>query len=242
MRVLDIDLDFFVEPINNVGTRGRPSEEFYTVWSLDRVKHFLETQCLLSAREPRKGWVFRHHDEAFYYWSDLISEGALEEPFDLVHVDAHSDMGTEGFHGWHYVMTELLALPIHERHMPDARKIGPSNFPVFALANRWIRHFTFVMPASYENDMCYWYWADPNDAYHGLQLKLYDESGIKHLLDRDDRAVPLSVEPIVPLELVRAADYQAAIPFDIVTLCQSPHYSPASADPIIELFRKYIRT
>jgi hypothetical protein len=41
-------------------------------------------------------YVFDEHNEAFYYWHKAKYEGYINEPLDLFHVDAHSDMGMSG--------------------------------------------------------------------------------------------------------------------------------------------------
>ena len=241
MQVLDIDLDFFASPALTWPASGmRPSEADQAVWSPEDVRDFLEKQCGLSRENRIRGWVFRHHDEAFYYWKDLIDSQDLSSPFDLVHVDAHSDLGSEGYGGYRYVMTDLLARPLHDRAKPDGRRIGPSNFPVFAIANRWITSFTFVMQDDYTNDMLNCYWADPDDAHKGLQLKRYREEDIERVMRIGSLVTPLQVEPVVPLHLISSNKYYANRQFNVATICQSPHYCPASADFILDIFRDYI--
>ncbi len=38
-------------------------------------------------------YTFDEHDEAFFYWHKAKREGFLDVPLDLLHVDAHDDMG-----------------------------------------------------------------------------------------------------------------------------------------------------
>ena len=38
-------------------------------------------------------YVFDEHNEAYYFWYRAKNEGAFEGPPDLVHIDAHEDMG-----------------------------------------------------------------------------------------------------------------------------------------------------
>jgi hypothetical protein len=242
MRVLDIDLDFFVQPIANWPRAGRrlPRSE-YSVWTPDQVHRFLEEQCGLSRERPCKGWVFRHHDEALYYWLDLIDEGVLEAPFDLVHVDAHSDLGSKGYGGERYIMGELLAKPLADRRKPDLNKVRPSNFLAFAIANRLVRTLTFVMPEAYTNDMYWFYWANPENAYDGLQLKLYSETSLGRVMQGVTSEVPLEREPVVPFMPTPLTEFVRGDEFAIATLCQSPEYTTEEADAIIAVFREYIR-
>jgi hypothetical protein len=38
-------------------------------------------------------YICDEHNEAFYYWHEAKYQGILDQPFDLLHVDAHDDMG-----------------------------------------------------------------------------------------------------------------------------------------------------
>ena len=50
----------------------------------------------------------------------------------------------------------------------------------------------------------------------------------------------VSREPEVPFIMCSVDDYQARKPFDIVVLSQSPRYTPATSDPLIDVVREYI--
>jgi hypothetical protein len=48
---------------------------------------------LASASREVPVYTFDEHNEAFYYWHVARRRGFLDGPLDLVHVDAHDDMG-----------------------------------------------------------------------------------------------------------------------------------------------------
>lgn len=92
MRILDLDLDFFLDGITwkyGVGDRF-PDEGSYPPWSEERVRRFLEDQCGLSKESPVPGKVVTTHDEVLWEWLELSSDG---QKWDIVHVDAHGDLG-----------------------------------------------------------------------------------------------------------------------------------------------------
>ena len=94
MRVLDIDLDFFLADCCPLADKGsRPCLEGHEPWPEEKVAAFLEGQCGLSESNPVPGAVFETHDKTLIYWRDRMAEGKLTAPFHVTHVDAHSDLG-----------------------------------------------------------------------------------------------------------------------------------------------------
>ena len=77
-RVLDLDLDFFVDGVAHwrEPDRGRLDADEYPAWSLDGTLNFLQTRCGLTERLP--GFVVGDHGELFYRWRDAIDARVLE--------------------------------------------------------------------------------------------------------------------------------------------------------------------
>src|SRR5688572_23885399 len=107
-RILDIDLDFFVEPTAHwvpLDSTDRLDSDDYGVWSLEAVEAFLGDRCLLTG--PLPGWPVEHHHEAYFRWHEAILDGVLCEPCSITHVDAHADLGMgESVHL--EIMTDLM--------------------------------------------------------------------------------------------------------------------------------------
>ncbi len=137
MRVLDIDLDFFVHGVAYYkASRGpRLSDEDYRAWSLEEVLRFLEDRCLLSNKLP--GWVVEHHAEVFPLWRAAVRSGWLETPFHVTHVDAHADLGL-GDAGYVRLITEVMYRRVEDRDAPEAVEpgIGDGNWLAYAVACR----------------------------------------------------------------------------------------------------------
>lgn len=115
LRVLDLDLDFFLygaaHGVDSADSRLDPEE--YPPWPLDHAIDFLVEQCLLTERRP--GFVVEHHNEIFYRWGEALERGQMTAPLEVVHVDAHADLGV-GDTAYAYVMSELAFEPVEDRY------------------------------------------------------------------------------------------------------------------------------
>jgi hypothetical protein len=79
MRILDIDLDFFLDNIAHDNSSGgeRLSEEDFKPWSEEAVREFLESRCGLSTGKRIPGKYIIHHHDAFYWWRELSARKAV---------------------------------------------------------------------------------------------------------------------------------------------------------------------
>jgi hypothetical protein len=246
--ILDLDLDFFLDEIATwMEEEDVRLEGDFLPWNGSDVRHFLETQCRLSLAEPRRGAVVKRHDEAFWIWRKMVKEGKIAIPFEIVHVDAHADLGL-GDAGYAYIMTDVLFKSLSERTVPKADEVTPGNFLSFAVACRWVSRLTYVLHPRLQmgDDL-------PDIHFKGfatdsgyLQLKgCSREQFRRHGCELNDyRRIPLSefrLEPEVPFRMIRGSEFQAEEPFFHVFLTCSPEYTPATADDLIPIIREYIR-
>jgi hypothetical protein len=69
MKILNLDLDFFIDGIvfNPNGMVRRANKKKYKPWSEQRVREFLENQCELSRSSRIPGRYGVHHNEVFDY-------------------------------------------------------------------------------------------------------------------------------------------------------------------------------
>ena len=148
MKVLDLDMDFFLTDACPLAPLGkRPPEDCAEPYSDEQVIRFLEMQCGLSRAHPVPGMIFDTHDKALDFWLARMQCGELSAPFDVVHVDTHSDLAF-GPPGTDFVLKAVLT------RRPDARaalgayragrKLDEANYLLFALAFRWISRLTYV--------------------------------------------------------------------------------------------------
>ena len=74
MRVLDIDLDFFLADTCPLAEKGsRPALAGHEPWPAADVRAFLTERCGLSPARPVPGRVFETHDGALFLWQELLA-------------------------------------------------------------------------------------------------------------------------------------------------------------------------
>lgn len=233
MRVLDIDLDFFLAdccPLAELGER--PSLPGHEPWEASAVRAFLETQCGLSRTTPKPGRIFETHDGALRFWEEQIAAGRLTAPFDVTHVDAHSDLGI-GYPGPNFVLFNVLSMPVQKRLDYTAfyaqKKLDEANYLLFALAMRRISSLDDVRnPRSRADIPQVLLDADGNIRLNSLTAQMF--------------AAKNGAEPTVPFRVYDDyRDFRAAGAYDFVTLAISPRYAPKEADALVEVVGEYIR-
>ena len=265
MKILDLDMDYFMDDIamfTPESSTERLSEEEYGrgVWSEVRVRNFLENNLGLSTKNKLKGRIVKGHNESLIFWKELINKGELSIPFEVVHVDSHADLGL-GYTSWTHILDFILQYPVSERPLHNRyvdcwgniKEEGIGDYLLFAIAYRWIDKLTYCAnPNGDKNDYLYdtlkdfhenYIWDDPVENIIQLVCnpnmespnyddsdeikKQYIEAGIK--------------EPEVPMLIIPTIeDVKYDGDFDYVVMAQSPNYTPASADYIMEIFQEYI--
>ena len=231
MRVLDLDMDFFLSgPCPLAALGERPQEECAKVWSEEEVVRFLEEQCGLSSEHPVPGAIFDTHDKALEYWSEHIFDGSLTAPFEVVHVDTHSDLAF-GPPGTNFVLNVVLS-----RH-PDIRadiaaykkavELDEANYLLFALAFRWVDKLSYVRNPKSHQDI-------PKQLLN-LNGDIRLRSFISQMMEGKN-----GPEPVIPFDVYDDYTKFCQHGYDFVTMAQSPRYAPASADKIMEIVKRYI--
>jgi hypothetical protein len=235
-RILDIDLDFFVQPVVHLPQDdSRPVSAEHTVWSTDRAFEFLTDRCGLTGRLP--GILTEQHDELFPSWREAVRAQILQPPFDVTHVDAHADLGL-GDSGYVYLMTSLLFAPPEERWNPTppigTTGLTEGNFLLFAIACRWVSSLEYVYGEGGGGDELHCVMAGFERSANQVRLAAMTPNAFRNwnfgLSGREPAVTHL--EPGVPYESGRWENFQAEAPFDFVCLTRSPRYTPTTADPL----------
>jgi hypothetical protein len=266
MKLLDLDMDYFItEPPFHISEneKDRLDEKNYgdCVWGKDDVVKFLENNLGLNKERKIPGRIVVGHNEAIHFWKELIQDNKLTVPFEVVHVDSHGDLGL-GYSSWEYILDTLLSYPVDERPSKNKyldinntqREEGIGDYLLFAIAYRWISKLIFC--------------ANPkDDKKNFLPFIIKDLEIIWVNDDPVETAIQLLQNPNIPPPLESAPETEKKkyvctstikeppIPFIIIpsiekvkfygdfnyaVLAQSPNYTPASADFIIDIFREYI--
>lgn len=219
----------------------------------------MEKNLGLSKEHKIPGRIVRGHNEALYFWEELIEIGKLREPFDVVHVDSHADLGL-GSPSGSFLQGIFLSLPISTRRQirnyefnDHLEEIGIGDYLLWAIAYRMISSVTYCAnPNGEKNDYLWDTLKDFKEEYvqdkpvrNVIQLKFNakmempeidsSEAYKKEYLDGaiKDPGVELLIIPTVE-------DVRFCGDFDYAVLAQSPNYTPASADYIMDIFSEYI--
>lgn len=235
MRVLDIDLDFFLAdccPLADMGER--PCLAGHEPWEEKKVVAFLEEQCGLSLSDPVPGAVFETHDGALTYWRDRMAEGRLAAPFHVTHVDAHSDLGI-GKPGPGFVLNGVLPRLLNKRtdieKYYEISQLDEANYLLFALAFRWISSMDNVRNPKSRADI-------PQELLAPEQENAIQLSSFAARLSEGKNGR----EPLIPFNVYN--DYRAFKadePYDFVTLAISPRYAPKEADRLVPVIERYMK-
>jgi hypothetical protein len=146
-RILDIDLDFFLDTIESrpVFWKRRLSTRHHRPWKPNEVRQFLEQRCGLNQDVKVHAGIGTHHHEAFLWWRQLVEAEELATPFEVVHVDAHADLGV-GVGGLYRIEREILYRPLLERSQVQVSRtlLNPGSYLLFAIACQWINRLTYV--------------------------------------------------------------------------------------------------
>ena len=87
MRVLDLDMDYFMRSVATFINESEPkrlSEDECgdCIWTEREVRDFLEGNLGLSKSNKIRGRVVAGHNESLFFWREPIEKGELSTPFD----------------------------------------------------------------------------------------------------------------------------------------------------------------
>jgi UPF0489 domain len=184
-----------------------------------------------------------HHAPAFDYFMQITT--TADAPLNVVHIDGHADLGM-GDSSWVYLTRDILSREpndrMHPRKGPKSLNIG--SYLAFLLATRRVASLTYVHPPQARNDLIEMYFEGNDPASGNIQLKCFSREVLAERCtlgaDPLGESDAISLEPLIPFQKIAIADYQAHDRFHNAFLCQSPGYTPRTADALIEVFAEYI--
>jgi len=94
-------------------------------------------------------YTFDEHNEAFFFWHKAKREGFIEGPLDLLHIDAHNDMGRSGR------FAKSVYFPDGSEHRDflgyyhefAQTELDIGSFILPAILNKLLRNIYFVFPS-----------------------------------------------------------------------------------------------
>ena len=247
--VLDLDLDFFLAkvPPYPYPAGQRPEDHAFPPWSESDVRRFLEGRCGLSASAPTPGAVVEHHHLVLREMRQLVYARSLAVPFDLVHVDAHADLGGSFDPSPCHILTDLLMRPPAERIERAIRGSCCANWLAYAICCRWLGSLVYVRHPRARRDLLNLYFEDSDSTCDRIRLDRFTKEQLDRYWAlepgrwRQFRQSLKRTEPAVPFEKCRAEEFKPKRPFDLVFLSHSPDYTPAASDSLIPVIKEYMK-
>jgi hypothetical protein len=234
MRILDVDLDFFLDEVAYFG-QERSEIDAFNPWDKEVVQNWLERYCGLSKDIKIPGSTVNRHNEVYTIWKSLIASKRLEVPFEVVHVDAHSDLGSSGC-SFEYITTVLLQKPYDERltSADDSGFINEGNYLAFAVACRLLKKLTWIMHIKSDKDDFHPnYWTDCNPESNSLSLPWRQKNSLIEMND-------YKCDPPVSFQIYDYVDFVNKNSWDFMFLSKSPNYCPMSAFTLLQIIEEYM--
>ena len=262
MKVLDLDMDYFMTVVTRPSISSeRLDEESFgnSVWPIDKVRQFLEKNLGLSKEHKIPGRIVCGHNESLFFWEELIESGKLKDPFDIIHVDSHADLGVNDYSG-NFLQGSFLIFPTEiRRHIRNyevddrLKEIGIGDYLLWAIGYGMVSSIIYCAnPNGNKNDYLWETlkdfqeeYADDKPVTNYIQLKFNKDMEMPQTNSSDvykskylagaikDPEVELLIIPTIE-------DVKFSGDFDYAVLAQSPNCTPASADFIMDIFREYI--
>lgn len=251
MKILDIDLDFFLQKKahSTVTSKRRLNKNEYKCWEKEDAIRFLEENCGLSKSKKIPGRYFIHHVEVFHFLKEIQKTYNFNVRFSIDHVDAHADLGL-GDASYNYISAEILHMPLAERHEIKQFNgwygLSSGNYLAFAIACRWISELKYINNKDWFNDLQSFHFRDLNPESKIIELKKYHDEDIQKMINNGDfysKALtikPLELEPAIPFEKIEYENFRNEETYDYILLTQSPGFTPKTADALIEVIKEYM--
>lgn len=251
MKILDIDLDFFLlrKANSTVTSERRLNKNDYKCWERQDVIRFLEENCGLSTSKKIRGKYFIHHVEVFHFLKEIQMKNNFNVRFSIDHVDAHADLGL-GDASYKYISGEILHMPLAERHIIKKLNgrdgLSSGNYLAFAIACRWISNLKYINNKDWFDDLQPFHFRDFNPESEIIELKKYYDDDIWKMINNGDfysKALtikPLDLEPPIPFEKIEYENFRNEKTYDYILLTQSPGFTPRTADALIDVIKEYM--
>lgn len=231
MTILDIDMDFFLKDISKKN-ENRLDENFPEKWKKEDVINFLENNLGLNKNKKIPGFIVTNHDEALTKWKYLINNKKLTIPFDIIHVDSHSDLWGNKKQEYYQQMNSLIGKNFSIRQIVafgNDDYITEGNYLLFAIWFYWINKLTYCANPAYTNpDIC-------NCIFKG---------NIDFLGDKNDENLIIQLssnEKEVNFRFLKELNSMKNLAkYDFITFSQSPNYTPKSLDYVIDIIKEYL--
>ncbi len=248
MKVLDIDLDFFLDKVTYpISNKSRYPDEMCEVWSEKKVVEYFEKILGLSKERKVKGRIIERHNESLDFWEEQIASKKLTIPFQIIHIDSHSDLdyidrtieGELDSSGY----MQLLSLPCVKNRYQLIYKsttnelhekwINEGNYLIFSIAFEWVKKIVYCtnttesyMNNDYPKQFVFKDIFEKNNKYSKILYLANSNNKEKYLVDYDI--------------ITKIQNDENFGDYDFITFAKSPQYTPKKSDFIISIIKEYI--
>lgn len=232
MRMLDIDMDFFQTGIHCWGKDDDCflTDEEISVWSDEEIVCFLEKRCGLNRTNKIKGRIVKHHVEAYSFWNELVASEKGIVPFEVTHIDAHSDLAYSLSIPFDKFIKSLNNQEMQEQLCTgtifEEREslIDSGNYLLAAIIVGWVNNVKYV----FHPDLDY------------LDVFSHIVENIKpHKLFRFNFCDYIKKKNVY-LELVSPTSFYFQTKYDYVTIALSPPYVKKEMEGKLDIIKQYI--
>lgn len=235
MRILDIDMDFFQSEIhtNDTDSNFHLEDEDFKVWSEEAFIDFLENKCGLSKESKIKGRVFNHHVETYWFVKELIDNHFLTTPFELTHIDAHSDMGFS------------MSVPYY-MFLDTFSNENKTSFEAGTLFEN-VENQRYIDFGNYINAMALNHWLSKIEyVYHD---KMDDLDVPEYIVERDKTKkgfafrynfIGKAILPDLTIYAMNKENYRFTQPYDYICVAISPSFTVKEIEPLVDIIKQYI--
>ena len=240
LRVLDIDLDFFLDCHERPQKTQERAEIQYEPWKPEDVTRFLEGNCGLDLTILPRGKLFIKHDEVYQFCKNLRKENDRIK-FHIDHVDAHADLGINDA-GVIGLFTDIDLIGGGDWITEGKEKeyeLNPGNFLLFFLFQGWLASLTYINHSHLLNDdINTFILSNRNDKGSKLCAKYFED--MNDLMADQNGVESRCISP-VPFFSIDYRQFNNCHQYDYVLLSQSPDYTPFSSDELIRIISKYFK-
>lgn len=230
IRILDIDLDFFLDCKERPRKINKRKLNKYQPWKASEVKRFLENNCGLDLIKKPLGKEFLHHHEVYLFCKNL-KEKDKEIKFHLDHIDAHADLGICDTKVISIFNDDELVLA-NESWITDEKEkkydLNPGNFILFFLLQGWLSYLTYIN--------------HPHLLYSDINKKVLCEKSNKlcvKYFDSNNKETVAKNFPYVPFFQLDYRTFNNCHKYDYIFLTKSPDYTPIASDGLIPIISNY---
>lgn len=145
--IIDIDMDYFIHPrLLSPNNHGEKSVRYRQWVSMDEFLGYLETIGVLNSHRIHAA-TFNNHNDALYRWDKFIHKKQIMPPFDILHIDAHSD-----FYSSTRAVQNLGGVSLADLKEIAFSCAAPADFLIYVFHLGWLNNFYWLRPVPQKNE------------------------------------------------------------------------------------------